>query len=108
MTIEDKFKELIQTVGGTNKILFDSMVEEVWPKVKEKIDSFNSISPVEINFNYTQENDYPDIIFFLYMDKIKEVVLEYLETNHPDAWFKPIYYSGDQLKKWKKDNNYTE
>lgn len=104
MTSEEKFKEILRQANSGQNLMFDSMVEEIWPKVKEAL-----VETIPKNYDFTWDrpfNEYPLPIYnVIGWSIMRPIVLNYLEESHPEAWFKPMFFSEEKLEEFipKKD-----
>ena len=101
MTTLEKIKKTVQTANTESVILSDTIVEAVMPKVIEAIDKqFKDIGYDGITYN-RPASEYPDFLYsVIYHTVIRQVILDYLEANHPMAWFKPMFFSQEQYKQF--------
>lgn len=101
MTTLEKIKRIVQTANTEQAIvLHDSMVEEIMPKVIDAINNqCKDIGYDGVTYNRHQ-SEYPEAFYkVLYLNTIRQTVLDYLEENHPMAWFKPMYFTIDEQNK---------
>jgi hypothetical protein len=98
-TVLDKIKHIAQTANSGTNILTDEMLEEVMPKVIEAINKQASQIGYD-GFTYNRpSHEYPEMMYFLLWENpIRQVVLDYLEENHPMAWFKPMYFTTEKQR----------
>lgn len=98
-TVLEKIKNIAKTANSGTSILTDEMLEEVMPKVIEAIN--NQASKIGYDgFTYNRpQHEYPDMMYdLLWLNPIREVVLNYLDEKHPMAWFKPMYFTTDKQR----------
>ena len=93
-TVLDKIKHIAQTANSGTKILTDEMLEEVMPKVIEAINSQADKIGYDGFTHNRPQHEYPSMMYnLLWQNPIRQVVLSYLDENHPMAWFKPMYFT---------------
>lgn len=98
-TTLDKIKNIAQTAGSDNPILTDEMLEEVMPKIIEAVNKQAAQIGYD-GFTYNRpSHEYPAMMYYLlWQNPIRKTVLNYLEGNHPEAWFKPMYFTTDKQR----------
>lgn len=98
-TVLDRIKNITKTANSSATILTDEMLEEVMPNVISAINQqARQIGYDGFTYNRPQ-HEYPTMMYnLLWLNPIREVVLEYLDEKHPMAWFKPMYYSIEKQK----------
>ena len=74
--------------------LFESMVEEVMPII---LNHENFKGTMDTRWNENVDN-YPEMMKGLNFMAVKPIVLEWLEENHPEAWFKPMFMNEEDAK----------
>jgi len=98
-TTLDKIVKMVRTANSGSDILSPEMVEEVMPKVIEAINNQAKQMAYD-GFTYNRpQHEYPEVMYnLLWINPIRQTVLDYLEEKHPMAWFKPMYFTADKQK----------
>lgn len=98
MTFYEKMWEIASTANYAvnSSILFESWKGDIMPLIQEKLNE----AADKINYDgWTWDRPYSEygptttLLFWL---TIRPVVLQYLNDNHPEAWFKPMYMTREE------------
>ena len=83
ITVRDFFTGRLEENG-----MFENEAKEVLelaiPKVEEMVPGYN------ITWD-RPKNEYPEAIYTIMWNVIKEVALEWIEENAPEAWYKAMF-----------------
>ncbi|MFT7614325.1 MAG: hypothetical protein ACI9J3_003307 [Parvicellaceae bacterium] len=82
-TVRGKLEEMLIERG-----MFDTQAEAVMDLAIPKMDD------VVENYNFTWDtdsNEYPQVIYNVLFSTVKETALEWINTNKPQAWYKPMF-----------------
>jgi hypothetical protein len=93
MTILEYFKKELESSG-----LFDSMVEEVMPRIIAS----EAMSNMRSRWN-DQTTDYPEGLLRVTWLLICGEVLKYIDEKCPQAWFRPLFDLQDPIHKMTKE-----
>ena len=83
MTVAEKIVDNLVKMG-----LSDGEAKEVFVLAKPELDGTIS------NYNITWDrphDEYSDVLYAIWMMSIKEIGLQWIEDNCPQAWFKPMF-----------------
>ena len=90
MTVQEFIIKLARTAKTKHVILSENMIDDnhLISLIKENMRK-------GIDYSFIFEKDILDhpIITMLGWEVVREPVKEFLEKNHPGAWFLPMYYS---------------
>ena len=106
MTTLEHIKSLARTAGTMkDEVLSEKMLEEVMPSVIEGINKqCKDIGYDGVTYN-RPASEYPTFFYkALYVGAIRQSILDYLEKNHPLAWFKPMYFTPSEFEEFKKES----
>ena len=81
MTIEEKIKKWLINQG-----MFVDQAEAVMEMVK-----INQVNEAMAGRWNDVAEGYPDVIFTIVLASVKDAALEYIDTNCPQAWFRPMF-----------------
>ena len=89
-TIEEHIMFLAQYAGGPAQVLDDKDVESLMPILMSKLQESSDAIGYDGFSGFA--NDYPSIIWTMINSAIvKPTVLEWIDENHPKAWFRLMY-----------------
>lgn len=95
MTLYDKLFEIATT---SHNVLPESWKEKLRPYIVEEMDKIAK----EVNYDgWTYDrpvNEYPATIQFFFQEPVRKAVLKFLQENHPQAWFLPMYLSVEEQR----------
>lgn len=81
MTVEQKMKDWLISNG-----MFDNQAEEVLNLAKEE-ELFKSMK----NRWQSDSEGYPTALYAVLIISLREIALQWIEENCPEAWFKPMF-----------------
>ena len=103
MTTLEKIRLIAQSANTRQVILPDSMVDAVMSKIIDAIDAQCKQIGYDGVTYHRPADEYSDVFYgLLYATVIRQIVLDYLENEHPHAWFKPMYFTNEQYKEFEK------
>ena len=89
-TIEEQIMFLAQCGGGPSQVLSNKDVESLMPTLMSKLQESSDAIGYDGFSGFA--NDYPSIIWTMINNAIvKPTVLEWIDENHPKAWFRLMY-----------------
>ena len=92
MTTLEKIENTIATANTEHEVIHNSMMEQLMPTVIAHLKEMGDSIGYDITLN-RPSNEYPDVLYDILWHHLKPVVLEWLNSNRPDAWFRPMYFS---------------
>lgn len=101
MTTLEKIRLIAQSANTKQVILPDSMVDAVMSKIIDAIDEQCKRIGYDGVTYHRPANEYDNVFYgLLYATVIRQIVFDYLEKEHPHAWFKPMYFTNDKYKEF--------
>lgn len=96
-TIKQQIKWLAQYAGGMcdKAVLSDEDTETLMPKLMKALKEQSDAVGYD---GFTgRPDDYPDMVWVMvYNGIVKPTVLEWIDANCPDAWFRMMYLSKEE------------
>lgn len=83
MTVHEKLISMLVSQG-----MFEEQAKEVMELAKPKLIAL--ADGYDIKFE-SPENNYPAIIYPIWFMTIRRVALEWIKTNKPQAWYRPMF-----------------
>ncbi len=95
MTVYEKLFEIATT---SHNFLPESWKEDLRPYIVEEMDKIAK----KVNYDgWTYDrpvNEYSAKLQFFFQEPVRKAVLKFLQENHPQAWFFPIYLTIEEQR----------
>lgn len=90
---------MIQTANTSHDLLTEDMMKRIVPSIIGNIKGLcDQIGYDGVTFD-RPASEYPEFFYTMLWIQLKPVVLKWLDRNHPEAWFKPVYMSTEEQRK---------